>query len=407
MTLARAGILEKAEFYLLLSPVTKWIEERIRTRQISTGASQGSRTPRSIDAMKIDLMNVRELTPAHWEAWREIREGNSELDSAYFSPEFMRILGAVRNDAFVAVLRSGREIRGFFPHQRRRFGRGLPAGGCLSDFHGLVAPADTLSDVHKLMYACGLVSWDFHALVTTQPGFVPYHAGTVDSHYLDTASGLQGYEAGLRKAGSSQPRKLRAFRRKAGADFKKVEFVEHVTDADVLDKLFEWKSQQYRASGLVDKWSYKWMRAFVRRIHATQSDDFAGMLSALYFDGELAGLHMGMRSGRTWHWWFPRHSQKFAKYFPGVLLLYFAIERAPQLGISRIDLGYGDEEFKLRLRSGAIPVAHGRIEIPSVVATLRRYRVKAETWVRRMPVFPLVRIPGRAFTRWERWNRDR
>ena len=287
--------------------------------------------------MKISLLNVRELTPAHWEAWRAIRQDNPDLDSPYFSPEFIQIVGKVRQDVFVAVLESHDDIHGFFPHQRRQFGLGLPAAGRLSDFHGLIAPRDVHCDIPELMRACGLVSWDFHALPASQTAFKPYFAGTVDSHYLDTETGLEGYEAGLRRAGSSQPRKLRVFRRKAETDFNKVEFVEHVTDAAVLDTLLEWKSQQYRASGVLDNWSYEWTRTLIRQIHALQSEEFAGMLSALYFDGELAALHMGMRSRTNWHWWFPRHTDKFAKYFPGILLLYLAIERAPHLGITRID----------------------------------------------------------------------
>ncbi|MBI4566713.1 MAG: GNAT family N-acetyltransferase [Planctomycetes bacterium] len=345
--------------------------------------------------MRITVLNACDMTSSLWARWRSLQNENEELNSPYFNADFARIVAAVRDGLFVAVLGPRAEPQGFFPYQRRRFGFGDPAGSRLSDFHGLIARRDLYCDVPELMRACRLVSWEFHALLASQAAFAPYHARTTESHYLDTATGLEGYEAGLRQAGSSQPRKLRVFRRKANEAFKKVEFVAHVSDVRVLDTLLAWKSRQYRSVGAIDNWSFPWMRELIYRIHAAQGDDFAGMLSALYFDGELAAAHMGMRSRDAWHWWFPRHAEKFEKYFPGLLLLYLAIEHAPRLGVRRIDLGYGDEEFKRRLRSGFIPVAAGRIEIPSLVLSVKRWRDGLESWVRRTPLLPVLRIPGR------------
>lgn len=357
--------------------------------------------------MNVTLLNARDLTPSHWARWAEIRRGAPELDSAYFSAEFARALSDVRGDVAVAVLESGGEIRGFFPHQRRGFGFGAPAAGRLSDFHGLLAPRDLDVDVPALLRACRLASWDFHALVAAQTAFVPYHARVIESHYLDTSKGLDGYETGLKNAKSLQPKRLNAARRKAEKSFKSVEFVARVTDPRALDTLLEWKSRQYREAGTIDNFSYGWIRDFVRRLHEMRGDECSGALSALYFDGVPAALHMGVLSRDAWHWWFPRHNDAFATFSPGSLLLHYAIEHAPSLGVKRIDLGYGDEEFKLRMRSGAIPVAQGRVEIPSVAGTVRRWRAGLEAWVRRTPLLPIVRYPGRVLKRLEIWNRTR
>ncbi|HEX7902112.1 MAG TPA: GNAT family N-acetyltransferase [Planctomycetota bacterium] len=357
--------------------------------------------------MNVTLLNARDLTPAHWARWEEIRNGAAELDSPYFSAEFARALAGVRGDVAVAVLEEGGEIRGFFPHQRRSFGFGAPAGGRLSDFHGLLAPRDLEVDVPALMRACRLSSWDFHALVASQAALAPYHARVIESHYLDASRGLEGYEAGLKNAGSCQPRRLIAARRKAEKSFRSVEFTAHVADPRALDTLLEWKSRQYRSAGTVDNFSYGWIRDLVRRVQGTQVEGCAGMLSALTFDGAPAALHLGLRSRDAWHWWFPRHDEKFAGFSPGALLLHYAIEHAPRLGVKRIDLGYGDEEFKLRMRSGAIPVAQGRVEVPSLAGAVRRWRAGLEAWVRRTPLLPLVRYPGRVLKRLELWGRTR
>lgn len=356
--------------------------------------------------MDIRVFLVSDLTPAHWARWEEIRGQAPELDSPYFCPDYLRALAAFRDDVRVAVLESGGEIEGFFPHQRRAFGLGSPPGGRLSDFHGLVASRELEVDVPALLRACRLSTFDFHALVAGQAAFAPHASRVLESHYLDTSKGLEGYEAGLRNAKSFQPKRLQAARRKAEGQFK-VEFVPAAEEPRLLDTLLEWKSRQYREAGTIDNFSYGWIRGFIGRLHATRTEGFAGMLSVLLFDGAPAALHFGMRSRDAWHWWFPRHAEAFAKFSPGSLLLQYAVEHAPRLGVKRIDLGYGDEEFKLRLRSGALPVASGRVELPSVAGALRRWRVGLEAWVRRTPLLPLVRYPGRLLKRFELWGRTR
>ena len=366
-----------------------------------------SRPSTPSDPLKITALPARDLTESHWARWEEIHRGNPDLDSPYFHPEFTRIVGSLRPDVFVAVLGPLKDPRGFFPYQRRRFGFGAPVGSRLSDFHGVIAPRGAAFDVPELMRACRLSSWDFHALPEVQASFASHVARTVESHFIDARGGLEGYEDALRRLSSSQAQRLRSWRRKAEKEFKKIEFVPHVTDPKVLETLLEWKSRQYRESGTVDNWSFGWMRDLVQRLHARQGGDFAGMLSALYFDGELAAVHMGMRSRDAWHWWFPRFDERFEDFRPGMLLLSRIVEHAPKIGVKRIDLGYGDEVYKLRFRTGAIPVGEGRVEMASIPSAVRRWREGLESWVRRSPLLSLARIPGRLFKRLETWNRYR
>ena len=366
-----------------------------------------SRPAKQSGALKITVLPATDLTESHWRRWGEIQKDNPELDSPYFRPEFARIVGSLRPDAFVAVLGSLADPRGFFPFQRRRFGFGSPLGSRLSDFHGVIATRDATFDAPELMRACRLSSWDFHALPASQAAFAPLADRTLESHFIDARRGLEGYEEALRRLSSSQAQRLRSWRRKAEKEFKKIEFVPHVTDLRVLETLLEWKSRQYRETGTVDNWSIGWMRDLVLRIHAQQGDEFAGQLSALYFDGELAAVHMGMRSRDAWHWWFPRFDDRFEDFRPGLLLLSRIVEHAPQLGVKRIDLGYGDEVYKLRFRTGAIPMAEGRVEMASIPMAVRRWREGLESWVRRSPLLSLARAPGRLFKRLETWNRYR
>jgi len=228
-----------------------------------------------------------------------------------------------------------------------------------------------------------------------------------ESHYLDCSNGLPGHEEDRRQAGATSHKQVRETRRKAEQKFRSVEFVPHATDPRVLETLIEWKSRQHQEKGSVDNWNWEWMRSLMHRIHAHQSDGFAGMLSALYFDGELAAVHMGMRSRTAWHWWIPSFDEKFAEFRPGLVMLYRMIEEGPRFGVRRIDLGYGTEEYKRRLRSGSVSVAQGRVDLPSLGVALKKMRDGLERWVRKSPLLPIARYPGRLFRRLELWSRFR
>ena len=303
--------------------------------------------------MKISVIKGSELGFSDVNRWRAIQRENPELASPYFCPEFTQEVAAVRDDVFVGILEEEGEVVGYFPHQRRRFGIGYAVGGSFSDFHGVIAKPGIGWNAAALLRSCHLVSWQFHHLLASQTPFAPYHACTCESHYLDLSEGFDAYAIRLRESCSGQIEEVAAKRRRLRREFKNVEFIPHVKDPSVLETLIRWKSTQYRSAGLSDKFAYPWTVELLHRIHGIQGDHFAGMISALYFYGQLAAVHMGMRSDTVWNWWFPRHDERFARHSPGILLRVYAAEYAPTIGIKRVDLGMGDETtYKTRLRSG-------------------------------------------------------
>lgn len=351
--------------------------------------------------MKISVIQGRELGPSDVNRWRAIQRQNSELVSPYFCPEFTQAVAAVRNDVFVGILEDDNGVIGYFPHQRRRFGIGHPVGGGLSDFHGVIAPQGFEWNAIALLRNCNLASWEFHHLLASQTPFAPCHTSSGESYYLDLSEGYDAYATRLKQTGSNLTSKSR--RRRLERDFK-VEFIPHVQDPSVLEKLIRWKSMQYRSTGLSDIFAHPWTVKLLHRIHEIQTDAFAGMLSALYFDGQLAAVHMGMRSDAVWNWWFPRHDEQFAKHSPGIHLCLYVAEYAPTIGIKRIDLGIGDgSTYKSRFRSGGIQLAQGRVEVPSMAVTLHRWRRDMEAWIRHSPIRGVARVPGRLLKRIEKW----
>jgi CelD/BcsL family acetyltransferase involved in cellulose biosynthesis len=237
-------------------------------------------------------------------------------------------------------------------------------------------------------------------LLAWQSPFAPYHQGVADSHYLDLSKGFEGYQQTIQQHSAHLLKEMRTKRAKLDKNFADVRFSAHGEDIEPLRVMFAWKQQQYAESGLVNVFGFPWTRELLERIHAIQTPHFSGMLSSVRLDGTIVAVHMGMRSATVWNWWFPRHDETYSRYSPGMLLRMHAAQVAADFGVRRIDLGQGGpESYKPRLRTGGIPLAAGRVEIPSLVTTIRQVSQGLEAGIRKSPLMPLVRWPGRIIKR--------
>jgi CelD/BcsL family acetyltransferase involved in cellulose biosynthesis len=338
--------------------------------------------------MSVDyfLIKPEELDATLVAAWRSIQEREPRFESPYFCPEFTRAVATVRDDVRVVVIENDGRPAGFFPHQRAAWGRGSPVGGALSDYHGVIAAPDGEWEVAGLMRAARLSVWSFDHLVDPAGRFAPYVAASAAaSPQID----LAGFEAPPDFA-----RKARKLAREVG----ELSFSLHAPGSGALERMFEWKSGQYRSSGLADAFGVPWTGELLRRLMGIESAAFAGACSVLRAGNEIVAVHAGMRSRSALHWWFPAYSPAHAAYSPGILLLLRLAAAAPALGIRRIDLGKGDAHYKRSLMTGAAPLREGCVELPSLAATARRLRRLVETragW----------QLPLRALRRLERARR--
>jgi CelD/BcsL family acetyltransferase involved in cellulose biosynthesis len=162
--------------------------------------------------------------------------------------------------------------------------------------------------------------------------------------------------------------KLRKLERDVGATC--LEFDAH--DSDALGLLTRWKSVQYRRTGHRDRFSVGWIAELVRDLFETRSDGCSGTLSALRSGNRLVAVHFGLRSESTLSCWFPAYDVTLARYSPGLALHLLMAEAAAAAGIRYLDLGKGDEEYKLSLKNGDLIVGEGWIDRPSAVAVARR-----------------------------------
>lgn len=327
-----------------------------------------------IPTLGVRIVSGDALKSSLVESWRALQASNPELASPCFAPEFTQAVAAVRHDVEVGIVEENGELAAIFPFQRKSGGRGIPVGGIVSDYQGLICPPGFSCDPRELLKGCGLVSWDFDRLIATQESFKPFHKLCEPSAQIDLSQGYEAYVADRRAAGSEQIKKCMNLMRRLELEIGPIRFVPHSKDGAALRQVLLWKSQQYYKTGWRDLFALKWGRALVERIHAVQSETFAGMLSLLYAGKELVAGHLGMRSRTMWHYWFPAYNLRFAKYSPGLLLLLRMAEHAPQIGLRTIDLGTGLTLYKQRLMNASISVAEGSIERPSWISLMRSLR---------------------------------
>ncbi len=352
--------------------------------------------------MKVHVVTPRELSADQIALWRRFQERDRALASPYFCPEFTQAVGDVRGDAFVGVMEEAGEVIGFFPFQRRALGVGKPIGGPLSDYQGVIAAGDAEWDGADLVRQCGLCVYDFDHMLASQSGFAPYHGARTYSPVIDLSRGFDVYARGRQgvksKVITDNGRKSRKLEREIG----RVEFRMHDNRPETFTALQAWKRVQYRETGAYDVFRHRWTIELLERLCAIQTDDFAGVFSTLHANEQLVSVHLGMRSRRVWHYWFPAYDRRFSRYSPGIILILKMAAHAPALGIAAIDMGWGDTKYKQRLCDGSVPIAVGRVEIASPAVGLRRARRATEELFQRLPLGALSAVPRKAFYRIER-----
>ena len=355
----------------------------------SAGMSLRSKKSRHQDAARnldVAVIPAAQLSREDVEAWSSFQEADPTLASPFFRPEFTEAIAAIRNDVYVGVLSDDGRTVGFFPFQRGRRPIGAPVGGRRSNYHGVIAEPGTDWDAVALVRACGLRIWDFDHVVASQRQFAPFHSALGESYCVDVSGGFEEYVRRREAAGSRVIPRLRQKARRFEREVGPLRFESHVADPEVLHTMMGWKSEQYRRTGMVDKFAIGSNVRMLERIHACQSPGFSSMLTALYVGDQLAAVDMGIRSRSVYHSWFPAYNRELSRHSPGLVLYLKLLESAQSLGLKTIDFGKDHAQYKERMATDLIPLAEGSVLVPSPYAAIRRTRRRIEGAVRRTPL---------------------
>ncbi|HTP16710.1 MAG TPA: GNAT family N-acetyltransferase [Streptosporangiaceae bacterium] len=302
------------------------------------------------------------------------------LASPFLSPEFAVAVGMFRSSARVAVLADGPQLAGFFPFEKRKLGVGVPIGAGLTDFQGLVHAPGADWEPRQLLRACGISVWQFDHLLSGQRPFEPYQSTLVPSPVMDLSGGFDVYREKLRVRSHSFYRTMAYKARKLGRDRGEVRFVLDAPDTVALRRLMAWKSDQYRRTGRIDRFSQPWVVDLVDYLLNVRGGGFSSVLSFLYAGDEPVAGHLGLRFDRVLTGWFPAYDKNFHSYSPGLLHHLRLAESAAEAGIHRIDMGKGAKDYKETLKSWDLFVAEGTVAGRSPLAGAHRSRSTFAHW---------------------------
>lgn len=154
---------------------------------------------------------------------------------------------------------------------------------------------------------------------------------------------------------------------------------------------------------MIDLFAFPWIVALLKSVSRTQAPHFAGVLSVLYVNNAPAAIHFGLKSGTLLHSWFPAYDIALGKHSPGTALLLFILQHAAAHGVTSIDLGKGDDEYKLTLANESLPLAEGIIETRYLAAAFRHGWDRTRDWVRQSPLREHARTPIRWFRHVREW----
>ena len=312
--------------------------------------------------MKVVVERPESLSESEFTLWRRLQRSHEELSRPFMSPEFVLAAAAARGDVWVAVLEDGGGLLGFFPFQRHREQEGLPPAYGICSAEGAIADPQERWDVRELIRRCQLQSWSFDHLVPSVP-FEPHYTRLRNTCFIDVGRGFDQYAREHREAGSKQIAKLERSAKKLEREVGPIEFMLHSDDPDLLRTLMRWKSAQYRRTRVVDRFRIPWVVDVIERVHATETGDFAGVLSVLKADGQPVALNLGIRSQSTLEIWFPTYDREFAGYSPGRVLLLKLAQNATAAGLATLELGRSGAPYKQWLMSGERPQAVGSVSL--------------------------------------------
>lgn len=308
----------------------------------------------------VSVAPLRELPAAtleQWSAWHAAAPPG--LDSPFLSPAFALAADRAGHEVEVALVeREGCPV-GLLPYERR--GReGWSIAHPMNDAQGVLGDAAGLTP-SALLHGVGLDRIHFDHAPAGQEPFRSRRERVAESPRLVLTAGFEAWARGRPAAAPDPLARLRTLGNRLAREHGPLRFEARAEPA-LLDRLLEWKSAQYRRSGLADLFAQRRHRRLLAELLAEPG---LGCLSSLHAGPHVVALHFGLVSARVWHWWFPAYDPVFARHSSGLLLLVEMARTAAALGFAAIDLGKGPEPYKRRFASEAVELCEGLLDDPA------------------------------------------
>jgi CelD/BcsL family acetyltransferase involved in cellulose biosynthesis len=308
--------------------------------------------------LDIETLHPQALDEADLRTWRDMAAAQPAFHSPLLGPDFARAVGAVRDDARVAVIRRRGETLGFLPHHRRPGGMARAIGSPLSDYHGLVSRPDARLDAAEVLRAAELTAYRYTGLI--DPHGVFGRTETKPAHLIDLAG--TDAEAYLEAVRAASPKKIKNWRRldnKLEREVGAVTLVGPDYSHEAFDQLIAWKREQLERTGVHDFLRPDWTRGLMLDLFQKRTGPFQGLMINLYADGQLVAGHFGVRLDGVYHPWIASTNPAHGEWSPGQIFFMRAIAAMPGLGLHHYDLGPGHDHYKGAYALSQVQIGEG------------------------------------------------
>ena len=346
--------------------------------------------------MRLETIHPRELNADDAALWRAHQSADPALQSPYLTPEWAKLMGAVREDTRVCVIQDG---AGYFGAQRLSHFAAMGLGAPISDYQGVVGLPGLEINRAELCRSLKVGRIDITHAPAGQSLLQGAVAGQEGSWIADVAGGRDLYEAALKQRRSEFVRQTDKKFRKLERDQGHVEFRAQSTERADFDTLLAWKNAQLKRTGQPAIWAAPWVAQTLDSCFETRANQFGGALFSLSVKGQFVAGAFCLRSARVLHFWIVAHDNAFDAYSPGVQLARWIAGWAGDNGIAELDFGPGDYQYKRQLSTGQRMLERGVVAGASWSATVRRVQHAVRARIEQLPQPRLAQLPGKAMRR--------
>lgn len=329
------------------------------------------------------------------ELWRDLLAESSRFGSPYYTPEFALAAAACRSDTRLLILTEAGRPELIWPMHVVAGRVSIPVGGALNDYHGPIVRPGFDRNLLPVLRAAGLRRFDFHSWQGLSSEIrewswnaqIPDLAAEWDCAETYLQSRL-GESVTLRRQGQKTRKMIR--------ELGPVRLEYHDPDPASLDWLIGLKRAKYLRTGCRDFFEPEWARSLLHRLHRMDGRGLEGRLSILYAGETRVAAHFGIASGNNLHYWYPAIEPEWARYSPGTELYLQIVRAADATGIRRIEFGYGNEPFKLRIANWTGQLACGSLGASRIHWITRCCGNRIHNWVRQSRFRSAIRTAVRS-----------
>jgi CelD/BcsL family acetyltransferase involved in cellulose biosynthesis len=324
------------------------------------------------------------LDPKEAAAWRSLCSTEPHLASPFYSLTYCQAVARSHPHVYVAVLSQESDPIAFFPLQFRNslyrlLGFSERLGGDMTDYFGLIAPADFRITPERLLSLCGVKYLYFSHLDETQIRYGLEGENPEPGLMMRLDLAENGYWESLKSVRRDLIAETNRKERQLQKELGPLKFCFAERDwRRPLQSLFDAKASQYRRTGREDILQASWRRRLLELLAESNAPECQGVLSTLYAGDTWVASHFGIRNSGVLHYWFPVYNPALSRYSPGILLLKAIAAEAPGRGVHTIDRGAGDAPHKRQVANASHMFYRGTWTTPGLRSALCRIACSAQ-----------------------------